>query len=198
MGASTTNMAIIEDGEVQHVAVIPMGGINITNDLAIGLKTELDIAEMVKIQHAALAGEIKPGRLSVTYENRNHAFDSEEIAMIVEARVEEILDYVEKELKRIHKSRKLPGGVMIVGGTANLPGIAKFTKDQLQLSARIGKIEQPSGIIDDIKKPEYITAIGLMQLDMLFAEQMIDTPSARRDVGNSILNNVSNLLKRFK
>lgn len=118
--------------------------------------------------------------------------------MIVEARVEEILDYVEKELKRIHKSRKLPGGVMIVGGTANLPGIATFTKDQLQLSARIGKIEQPSGIIDDIKKPEYITAIGLMQLDMLFAEQMMDTPSARRDVGNSILNNVSNLLKRFK
>lgn len=198
IGASTTNLAIIEDGEVQHVAVIPMGGISITNDLAIGLKTELEIAEMVKVEHAGLAGEIKAGRLSVTFENRNHAFDSDEIAMIVEARVEEILDYVEKELKRIHKSRKLPGGVMIVGGTANIPGIAAFTKDQLQLAARVGSIVHPSGLMDDIRKPEYITAFGLMQLDMLFAEQMMDTPSARRDVGNSILNNVSNLLNRFK
>lgn len=198
IGAGTTNMAIIEDGEVQHVAVVPMGGIHITNDLAIGLKTELEIAEMVKLEHAALADTIKPGRLSVTHENRNHAFDSDEIAMIVEARVEEIFDYVEKELKRIHKSRKLPGGIMIVGGTANIPGIAEFAKQQLELSARVGRLEQITGLVDDIKKPEYITVLGLMQLDMLFAEQMIDSPQARRDVKNSLLNNVSNLLNRFK
>lgn len=198
IGAGTTNMAIIEDGEVQHVAVIPMGGINITNDLAIGLRTELEIAELVKIEHAALADSVKSGRHSVTYDNRNHAFESDEISMIVEARVEEILDYVEKELKKIHKSRKLPGGVMLVGGTANIPGIAQFTKEHLQLSARIGKLEQISGLVDDIKKPEFITALGLMQLDMLFTEQMIDSPLARQAVGNSLLNNVSNLLSRFK
>jgi cell division protein FtsA len=198
IGAGTTNMAIIEDGEVQHVAVIPLGGISITNDLAIGLKTELEIAEMVKLEHAGLAGDIKTGRLSVTHENRNHVFESEDISMIVEARVEEILDFVEKELKRIHKARKLPGGIMIVGGTANIAGIAQFTKEQLQLSARVGAVNQLSGIVDDIKKPEYVTAIGLMQLDMLFAEQMMDTPTSRRDVGNSILNNVSNLLNRFR
>lgn len=87
---------------------------------------------------------------------------------------------------------------MIVGGTANIAGIAQFTKEQLQLSARVGAVNQLSGIVDDIKKPEYVTAIGLMQLDMLFAEQMMDTPTSRRDVGNSILNNVSNLLNRFR
>jgi cell division protein FtsA len=198
IGASTTNMGIIEDGEVQHVAVIPMGGMHITNDLAIGLKTDLEIAEMVKIKHAALAEHTKKGKVSVEHERRNHVFDADDVAMIVEARVDEILDFVEKELRKIHKARKLPGGVVLVGGTANIPGIDTFTKDKLQLASRIGKFTEIHGIIDDIKKLEYITAIGLMQLDLLFAEQMMDSNFARNQVSGSILGNVSNLLKRFK
>ncbi|MGI9027923.1 MAG: cell division protein FtsA [Candidatus Saccharimonadales bacterium] len=172
IGASTTNLAVIEDGEVQHVAVIPMGGIHITNDLAIGLKTDLEIAEMVKLQHAALAGAGKSGRLSVQYEKVNHAFDADDIHMVVEARVDELFDYIEKELKRIHKSRRLPGGTVLVGGTANIPGIAAFARDKLQLASRLGNMNSLEGIIDDIKKPEYVTAVGLMQLDMLFSEQL--------------------------
>jgi cell division protein FtsA len=172
IGASTTNIAVIEDGEVQHVAVIPMGGLHITNDLAIGLKTDLEIAEQVKIKHAALADKGKSGRLSVQHDKINYAFDSEEIHMVVEARVDEIFDFVEKELKRIHKSRKLPGGVVIIGGTANIPGIADFAREKLQLAARLGSLENLQGISDDIKKPEFVTAVGLMQLDMLFAEQI--------------------------
>lgn len=172
IGASTTNMSIIEDGEVQHVAVIPMGGMHVTNDLAIGLRTDLEIAEQVKVHHAALAGTGKSGKLSVQHQKINHAFDSDDIYMVVEARIDEILEFVEKELKRIHKSRKLPGGVVIVGGTANIPGIANFAREKLQLPARVGKLEGVHGIIDDIKRPEFITSVGLMQLDMLFAEQM--------------------------
>jgi len=79
IGAGTTNMAIIEDGEVQHVAVIPIGGINVTNDLAIGLKTDLEIAEAVKLKHAALADAVKDGRVSVDYERRNHVFNASEV-----------------------------------------------------------------------------------------------------------------------
>jgi cell division protein FtsA len=171
---------------------------HITNDLAIGLKTDLEIAEMVKVSHAGLADAAKSGRVSVEYEKRNHVFEGEDVAMIVEARVEEILEYVEKELKKIHKSRKLPGGVVLVGGTANIPGIAEFTKEKLQLAARLGKFDQIQGIIDDIKKPEFITVIGLMQLDMLFAEQMVESSFARQAVSGSILSSVGGLLKRFK
>lgn len=198
IGASTTNMAIIEDGEVQHVGVIPMGGIHITNDLAIGLKTDLEIAELVKVAHAGLAGAAKDGKVSVEFERRNHVFESAEVTMIVEARVEEILDFVDKELRKIHKSRKLPGGVVLVGGTANIPGLAAFTKEKLELATRLGRFDQISGIIDDIKKPEYITPIGLMQLDMLFAEQMMDNSFAHQVVGKSLLANVGGLLKRFR
>lgn len=171
IGAGTTNMAVIEDGEVQHVAVIPMGGIHITNDLAIGLKTDLDIAEKVKVKHAALKDKVKHGKLSVQQGSTNHAFDSHDIHMVVEARVEEILEYVDKELKKIHRSRKLPGGIVLAGGTANIPGIAEFTRDKLELAARVGKVRDLKGIVEDIQDKSYISSIGLMQLDMLMESQ---------------------------
>lgn len=173
VGASTTNIAVIEDGEVQHVAVIPMGGNNITNDLAIGLKVDLEIAEKVKLEHAALADAGKNGRLSVQHDKRNYVFESDDIKMIVEARVEEIFDYVDKELKKIHRSQKLPGGAVIVGGSAKIPGIAEFAKEKLGLPAKIGAIGKTPGITDDIKDTRFIVAMGLMQLDMIFAGQSL-------------------------
>ncbi len=168
IGAGTTNIVVVEDGEIQHVAVLPIGGINITNDLAIGLKTDLDIAELVKTQHATLASSPShKSRAIVQYDGKTHQFDAEEVRMITEARVEELLEFVDKELRKIQRSRKLPGGVVLVGGTANLPGMADFTKEKLQLAARIGTLQPLGGLIDTVNDPAYTTAVGLMLLDML-------------------------------
>ena len=114
IGAGTTNMVVIEDGEVQHVAVIPVGGIHVTNDLAIGLKTDLDIAEKVKIEHADLT---KPTRstYSVMINKAQHTFNADEVHMVIEARIEELFELIDKELKKIGKSRKLPGGAVFTG-----------------------------------------------------------------------------------
>src|SRR5690606_15582855 len=120
-----------------------------------------------KIKHATLVGDPKTGTVSIKHEDQTHAFDAEDIRMIVEARVEEILEYVDKELKKIHRSRKLPGGVVLVGGTANLPGIAEFTKEKLELASRIGKLQQLGGLIDTVEDASYATTVGLMLLDML-------------------------------
>ncbi len=198
IGASTTNMAIIEDGEVQFVGVIPVGGNNITNDLAIGLKTDLEVAEAVKIKHAALADAAKEGRVSVEHEKRNHVFNAVEVNMIIEARVEELFEFVDKELKKIHKSRKLPGGIMLVGGTSNIAGIANFAKEKLELAARVGKVEGLSGLVDEVKSLQYVTAVGLMYLDLLFAEQTMPNKQAKKMVSGSILGNLDNLFKKFK
>ena len=167
MGAGTTNMVVIEDGEVQHVAVLPIGGINITNDLAIGLKTDLDVAEMIKVQHATLEGEPSTDTIGLTLEDKDYKFSGEEIRMITEARVEELMEFVDKELKRIHRSRKLPGGVVLVGGTAKLPGIADFAREKLGLAARLGTLQQLSGLVDTVQDLSFCTAVGLMELDML-------------------------------
>lgn len=202
IGASTTNLAVIEDGEVQHVAVVPLGGNNITNDLAIGLKIDLEIAEEVKIQHGSLSGEGKNGRVSVTRDKKNFVFESDDIAMIVEARVEEILDFVEKELKKIHRARKLPGGIVLGGGTAKLPGIANFTKERLQLAARLGTMQHISGgFSENIEKDlSYVTPIGLMQLDLLLADQAFSakTSNSGPGISDKILSSMSDIWRKIK
>ncbi len=171
IGAGTTNMAIIEDGEVQHVAVIPVGGIHLTNDLAIGLKTDLDIAEKVKLDHATLVDRKGTANVKVMIGKKQYFFENDDVKMITEARIEELLELVEKELKRIHKSQRLPGGVVIVGGVSRLPGIAEFTKEKLQLAARLGKLQSVGGLVDTVKDPSYSSAIGLMLLDMYLLPQ---------------------------
>jgi cell division protein FtsA len=170
IGASTTNMAVIEDGEVQHVAVIPMGGINITNDLAIGLKIDLEIAEKMKLKHAALADAAKTGKVSVEKNKMNYVFEADDVNMIVEARAEEIFEYIDKELEIIQRSQKLPGGVVLVGGTAKIPGLADFAKDKLGLSAKIGSLKNINGIMDNAKDLRAISSVGLMYLDMIFGQ----------------------------
>lgn len=171
IGAGTTNLVVVEDGEVQHVAVLPLGGMHITNDLAIGLKTDLDIAEAVKVGHASLLpGADKKGVIRVSNGEEQHAFKSSDVHMIVEARIEELFEYVDNELQRIKRSKKLPGGAVLVGGTAKLPGMAEFAREQLELPARIGKLQPVGGLMDTVEDPAYATAVGLMMLDMLLPQ----------------------------
>lgn len=200
IGASTTNLAVIEDGEIQHIAVIPVGGMNITNDLAIGLRVDLDLADKVKLQHANLINERqKSWESEVKYKGDVLSFPTTEIQMIVEARLEELLDFVEKELNQIHKSRKLPGGVVIVGGTSKIPGIDTFTRDKLQLPARLGRVEKLHGLVDPVQDPTYTTAVGLMILDMLLGGGSFNGHFDRPDNGlNSITNKLLNKFKRPK
>lgn len=195
IGAGTTNLSVIEDGEIQHVAVIPMGGVHLTNDLAIGLKTDLEVAEVVKVKHARL-GDTTDKPLRITVDDETYHFETAEINMIVEARTEELLEYVEKELQRIHRSRKLPGGVVIVGGTAALPGLAEFSRDKLQLPARIGKVRGLAGLVDTVDTPAFATAAGLMMLDILLTPFTADPASHQLMSGN--LQSLTKLLGRFR
>ncbi|MEK7603317.1 MAG: cell division protein FtsA [Patescibacteria group bacterium] len=197
IGAGTTNIVVVEDGEIQHVAVLPLGGIHITNDLAIGLKTDLEIAEKVKVNFAGL-GENATRRTSISLQHSgaSHTFSTTEIQLITEARVDEILDYVDKELKKIHRSRKLPGGVVIVGGTANLPGLAAFTKEKLQLAARIGQLQSMSGLIESVKEPAFTTSIGLMILDMLLVPSTVSLK--KRSQNSNFLGSFEGLFKRLR
>jgi len=194
IGAGTTNLIVVEDGEVQHVAVLPIGGMHLTNDLAIGLKTDLDIAEKVKLEHAHL-GTTDKKAANVKVAEVTHSFDPDDIAMITEARVEELFEYVDKELQKIRRSSKLPGGAVLVGGTAKLPGIAEFAKEKLQLPARLGKLQNVSGLVDTVEDAGYCTVVGLMLLDMLL---LPDAPSAQLGVNQATFGLVENLFRRFR
>ena len=199
MGGATTSVAVFEEGDLQYIGVVSLGGANITNDLAIGLKTDPEVAELVKLKHASLGGAVS-GKVSVKLEKETFEFDADDVHEIVEARMEEILEAVEKELKRAGRAGQLPSGVILTGGTANIKGLADYAKSQLGLAARIGKSGGFAGVADDIEKPEFATAIGLM---------LIDSEDSGRPVGKSksgssgdTLKNasglVSGLLKKFK
>jgi len=195
IGAGTTNLIVLEDGEVQHVAVLPIGGQHITNDLAIGLKTDIDVAEHVKLNHADLRGTTKKTTASVKINDKTHNFDFEMITMIVEARVEELLEYVDKELQKIKRSRKLPGGVVMTGGTAKLPGLDEFAREKLQLPARIGKLQNVGGLVDTVEDQTFTTVVGLMLLDMLLLPSLPPTHGSTSQQAKSL---VGNLFGRFR
>ncbi len=194
IGAGTTNLVVVEDGEIQHVAILPIGGINITNDLAIGLKTDLDVAEAVKVGYATLD---RPDYDTITLElgGKEHTFTKSEVHMITEARVDELFEFVDKELKKIGRSKKLPGGVVIVGGTSKLPGLADFAKEKLQLPARLGSLQPLQGLVDVIDDLSFTTAIGLMQLDMLL---MPEADAIKGNPNQKALGMIQGLLKRFR
>jgi cell division protein FtsA len=195
IGAGTTNLIVVEDGEVQHVAILPIGSNHLTNDLAIGLKTDLDVAERVKLQHATLVPGGTKKTASVKVGNTAHSFDYEDIEMITEARMDELLEYADKELARIRKSRKLPGGAVVVGGTAKLPGIAEFVREKLQLPARVGKLQNIGGLVDTVEGSDYCTVVGLMLLDMLLLPSL---PASQQAGAGSTLGLVEGLLKRLR
>ncbi|MGB4800478.1 MAG: cell division protein FtsA [Candidatus Saccharimonadales bacterium] len=196
IGAGTTNLVVIEDGEIQHVAVIPMGGTHITNDLAIGLKTDLQVAEQVKLEHVRL-GDTTDKTFRILVDGTGHTFEQAEVNMIAEARVEELFEYVDKELQHIHRSRKLPGGVVLVGGSAGLPGLAEFTKEKLQLPVRLGKIRGLSGLVDTVDDPAFAAATGLMLLDILLASFVAEQPGEGQFFPSG-LPALGNLLKKFR
>lgn len=164
-GGSTTSIAVYEEGDLQYVGVVPIGGNNITNDLAIGLKTDPEIAEEVKVKHACALSHSDNDGVSVKHEGETYSFKTEEINEIVEARLEEIYEGIQFHLKKAGRAGRLPGGVVLVGGGSKLKHMADYAKEALGLAARLGQPTGFGGVADDIDKSEFATAIGLMLID---------------------------------
>lgn len=165
LGGSTTSVAVFEEGDLQYMAVIPVGGANITNDLAIGLKTDPEIAEKVKVTHGTAVARNASEDVTVKHDKETHTFSASDIDEIVEARLDEIFDAVHKELKKAGRAGQLPSGVVLTGGTAKLKGIADYAKAKLELAARVGKSSGYGGVAENIEEPQFATVVGLMLAD---------------------------------
>lgn len=200
MGGATTSVAVYEEGDLQYTGVVPIGGINITNDLAIGLKTDPEVAELVKLKHACALGKAEKETVEIKHEKETHTFSSEEMNEIVEARLEEIFEGIQAHLKKAGRAGRLPSGVVMVGGGSKLRHLADYAKATLGLAARLGKPAGFGGVADDIDKAEFATAIGLMLID---AEQA--PPEKTRGYGKSkgpsakdVKGGLSKILNLFK
>mgnify|MGYP000987293422 FL=1 len=196
LGGATTSVAIFEEGDLQYVGVVPMGGINITNDLAIGLKVDPAVAEQVKVSHATLVDDTSAdGAVNVKIDKEIYTFNATEIREIIEARLEEIFELVNKELKRAGRAGQLASGVVLTGGTANIKGVAEYAKSQLGLAARIGKSSGFAGVADNIETPQFATAIGLMLIDS--ESTPTHNPKKMGGNGKQLVSKTGSMVSRF-
>lgn len=195
LGGTTTNVAIFDEGDLQFTAVLSYGGINITNDLAIGLKTDPEVAEQVKIKHAVAVPRVEAEGISIKHDGEVLTFSSSDIDDIVEARLEEIFEEIQKVLKKAGYAGKLPSGVILTGGSARLKGIIEYAKKTLGVAARLGKATGFGGVAEHIEEPQFAAAVGLMLLDSEGAPQ---APSKAKGtaIGKSITGGIGTILSK--
>jgi cell division protein FtsA len=184
LGGGTTNMAIYINGDVWHTNILPVGGNNVTNDIAHGLRLPIDKAEEVKVQHGyASADNIKEDETFnvVTFgADQSMKLSRKELCMIIEARVEEIFHMVLDEIRRSGYDGMLPAGVVLTGGASLLPGIKDMAKKVLGLPVRIAKPEKMVGLTDQISSPAFATSVGLLQWAILMSETNPQTAERTR------------------
>ena len=150
IGAGTTGLSVYEEGDLIHTAIFPLGSAHITNDIAIGLRVGTDTAEGIKKEFGFCAQ--KPVKKIERIELPDHnslIFSNKQLAKIIESRIYEIFEQVNKELKKISRQRLLPAGVVLTGGGTKLPGIVEFAKRELKLPVQIGTLRNFVGIEDD-------------------------------------------------
>ncbi len=166
IGGSTTSMVVIEEGEVIHTAILPLGGGHITSDIAIGLRIPIDAAESIKLLYGDTVEE-KSGKFSSEISLSEFGLGNEtvlrnHVVEIINARLDEIFTLVDKELASVSRSGLLPAGVVLSGGGAKLKNITEFSKKKFKLPSSVGIPMSFLTPIEKINDPLYAVATGLV------------------------------------
>ncbi len=164
LGAATTSVAVYEEGDLQYVGVVPAGSNNITNDLAIVLAIDPNLAEEIKTRFITGDFDSEKSPAIKIGKNNERTFDRKEVETVVKARLEEIFGEVRKKLKSAKYDQRLPEGVVLVGGGAKMRDIDLFVKKVLEAAVKIGTPTGLSGVSEAIEKPEFAAAVGLAEL----------------------------------
>jgi len=194
IGAGTTSLAVFQEGDLIHAAIFPIGSSHITNDIAIGLRTDIDIAEEIKIEFGSclFQGGRKKEKIKTSRTEESLIFSQKKVLEIVEARVLEIFGEVQKELKKISRQGLLPAGIVLTGGGAKLPKIVDLAKKELKLPCRIGKVD---GFLDLEEDPILATVCGLV-LTGADSEETISGPMLK-SFGKGVGNTFKKIFKIF-
>ena len=166
IGGGTTDLAIYIDGNVWHTMVLSVGGNHLTSDIAHGLRLPADMAERIKIDYGhAWAADVATTEVFTMKpfgEDKPLQVARADLATIIEARVEEIFNLIVQEIKRTGYDGLLPAGVVLTGGTSQLPGIRKVASDVLNLPCRVAAPQNLQGLVDKLVGPAYSTSVGLL------------------------------------
>lgn len=172
IGAATTSLVAYEDGETIHTAVLPIGAQHITNDIAVGLRVAIDVAERVKVEYGhAVPKDISKKDiidLALLGGSGDEVASRHYVAEIIEARVSEICEKIRDEIARVPHQSSFPAGVILVGGGAKVSGFADAAKNELRLPVSLGYPYNIASIGNANSDIAYAAAIGLVKWGMMF------------------------------
>ena len=168
IGGGTTDIALFGGGAIRHTAVIPIAGAQVTNDIALALRTPIPHAEEIKIQYgcarAHSASEDETIQVPALGDRSPRRLLRRALAEVVEPRCEELLGLVRDQIRRAGLGG-VAGGVVLTGGSARLEGLIGMAEEVFEMPVRLGHPNSVSGLGDVIRNPVYATAVGLLTLD---------------------------------
>jgi cell division protein FtsA len=200
IGGGTTDIGIFIEGSIWHTVVLGTGGEHLTRDVAVGLRTPFNTAEELKIQygHAVPASLTTDEMIEVTSfgNGARQRVSRMELSAVIEARAEEILALILREVKRSGYDGLLAAGLVMCGGSADLAGFRELGQQVLQLPVRVGRPHELQGLTDVLESPAYATSVGLLLWGMRHEEMSRPEPRRKRPP-NEIVQRVRNWFRAF-
>lgn len=184
IGGGTTDIAVFTEGAIRHTGVIPIAGDQVTNDIAMALRTPTQCAEEIKIKYAcALTQMARPGETIKVPSVGNRPprdLSRQALAEVVEPRYDELFSLVQTELQRSGHGDQIPAGVVLTGGTSRIDGAVELAEEIFHMPVRVGYPETVTGLKDIVCNPIYSTSVGLLQYG---AEAMAEAVAGRSGTG---------------
>ena len=175
IGGGTSDIAIFTGGAIKHTAVIPIAGDQVTNDIAMALRTPTQNAEEIKIKYgcalASLAGENETIKVPSVGERDDRDLSRQALAEVIEPRYEELFTLIQAELRRSGFEDLIPAGIVLTGGTSKMEGVIELAEEIFHMPVSIGKPKSVAGLSDIVRNPIYATSVGLLQYGLGNAPQ---------------------------
>jgi len=187
IGGGTTDIAIFTEGSIRHTGVIPIAGDQVTNDIAMALRTPTQYAEEIKIKYACaltqLAGADDTIKVPSVGDRAPRDLSRQSLAEVVEPRYDELFTLVQAELRRSGYEDMVPAGVVLTGGTSKMEGVVELAEEIFHMPVRVGYPQTVRGLNDIVRNPIYATSVGLLQYGLLHRPESAAASSGRS--GNS-------------
>ncbi len=166
IGGGTTDIAIFTEGAIRHTAVIPIAGDQVTNDIAVALRTPTQHAEDIKVKYACalsqLAGAEETIEVPSVGDRPARRLSRQTLAEVVEPRYEELMTLIHQELRRSGFEELIAAGVVLTGGSSKMEGAVELAEEVFHVPVRLGLPQQVTGLSDVVRNPIYATGVGLL------------------------------------
>ncbi len=199
IGGGTSDIAIFTEGSIRHTGVIPIAGDQVTNDIAMALRTPTQHAEEIKIKYACaltqLASPEDMIKVPSVGDRPPRDLSRHSLAEVVEPRYDELFTLVQAELRRSGFEDMIPAGIVLTGGTSKMEGVVELAEEIFHMPVRIGVPTRVKGLTDIVRNPIYATAVGLLEYGAAHTRQRQSTGRKSKSEGEGLLARLKNWMQ---